>query len=310
MFECFMDKLLIFLGQDDAISIIAGKYCIWLIPALFGYAVLQALVRYFHTQSLIFHMLVTLVVVVVLHIPICWVLVFDWNLDKMEQPYPLKFHIGSLSYYLYFTQRSNALRISKKFFFLAFPSVSMLCLHLYVATSFYFNILKWWSFELLVILVGLLPNPNLKLRFCQSDMFLHDLIINLNICNLHYFITYEISATISTRFQMKGKPQATQEAICSILVLALTDAIILNSVLFFFCFNDMEVVHFVAKIIPLLCLFVSVDAFLGTRAIVNLVTSSFGLNFNGRDLWIGILTRSTLQTITFALLTTFTNWEK
>ncbi|KAL2568847.1 hypothetical protein AAZV13_18G093000 [Glycine max] len=38
-----MDKLLVLLGQDHAISLVAGNYCIWLIPALFGYVVLQAL---------------------------------------------------------------------------------------------------------------------------------------------------------------------------------------------------------------------------------------------------------------------------
>ncbi|KAG4926125.1 hypothetical protein JHK87_051665 [Glycine soja] len=30
----FMDKLLVLLGQDHAISLVAGNYCIWLIPAL------------------------------------------------------------------------------------------------------------------------------------------------------------------------------------------------------------------------------------------------------------------------------------
>ncbi|KAH1200393.1 Protein DETOXIFICATION 9 [Glycine max] len=80
----FMDKLLVLLGQDHAISLVAGNYCIWLIPALFGYAVLQALVRYFQTQSLIFPMLVTSVVVLVLHIPICWVLVFELGLGQNE----------------------------------------------------------------------------------------------------------------------------------------------------------------------------------------------------------------------------------
>lgn len=80
----FMDKLLVLLGQDHAISLVAGNYCIWLIPALFGYVVLQALVRYFQTQSLIFPMLVTSVVVLVLHIPICWVLVFELGLGQNE----------------------------------------------------------------------------------------------------------------------------------------------------------------------------------------------------------------------------------
>ncbi|KAG4939394.1 hypothetical protein JHK85_046113 [Glycine max] len=34
----FMDKLLVLLGQDHAISLVAGNYCIWLIPTLFGYS--------------------------------------------------------------------------------------------------------------------------------------------------------------------------------------------------------------------------------------------------------------------------------
>ena len=41
----FMDKLLIFFGQDPMISLAAGKYCIWLIPSLFAYGILQSLVR-------------------------------------------------------------------------------------------------------------------------------------------------------------------------------------------------------------------------------------------------------------------------
>ncbi|RDX57823.1 Protein DETOXIFICATION 8, partial [Mucuna pruriens] len=51
-----------------------------------------------------------------------------------------------------------------------------------------------------------------------------------------------------------GKPRAAREAICAVLVLALTDAIILN--------NDMEIVHSVVKIILMLCLSINVDAFL------------------------------------------------
>ncbi|RDX99653.1 Protein DETOXIFICATION 8, partial [Mucuna pruriens] len=123
----------------------------------------------------------------------------------------------------------------------------------------------------------------------------------------------------------------------------------LSLALYFFssAINDMEVVHSVAKIIPLLCLSINVDAFLGvlcvrfivlscvlnesgivrdsgwwqTRVIANLVAYyavgisvallfGFGLNFNGHSLWIGILVGSILQTITLALLIIFTNWEK
>ncbi|KAL5123023.1 Protein DETOXIFICATION 9 [Glycine soja] len=331
----FMDKLLILLGQDHAISLIAGNYCIWLIPALFGYAVLQALVRYFQTQSLIFPMLVTSVVVLVLHIPICWVLVFGLGLGQNGAAISIGISYWlSVMLLLIYTKYypscqktkialgSNALRSIKEFFFLAIPSALMICF-------------EWWSFELVVILAGLLPNPKLETSV---------LSICLNICTLHYFIPYGTGAAVSTRVSNElgaRRPQAAREAVFAVIVLAFTDAVVFSSVLF--CFrhvlgfafsNEMEVVHYVAKIVPVLCLSFMVDGFLGVLcgivrgsgwqkigAITNLVAYyavgipvsllfGFGLNFNGKGLWIGILTGSTLQTIILALLTAFTNWEK
>ena len=41
------EKILVFTGQDPLIAKEAGKFIIWLIPALFAYAILQPLVRYF-----------------------------------------------------------------------------------------------------------------------------------------------------------------------------------------------------------------------------------------------------------------------
>ncbi|KAG5528007.1 hypothetical protein RHGRI_028813 [Rhododendron griersonianum] len=40
----FMDKLLVFFGQDPIVSMEAGKYAIWLIPSLFPYAILESMV--------------------------------------------------------------------------------------------------------------------------------------------------------------------------------------------------------------------------------------------------------------------------
>ncbi|KAF7819960.1 protein DETOXIFICATION 9-like [Senna tora] len=46
----FMDRILLVFGQDPLICEAARIYCIYLIPALFGFAVLQSLVRYLQTQ--------------------------------------------------------------------------------------------------------------------------------------------------------------------------------------------------------------------------------------------------------------------
>lgn len=55
----FMDKLLILIGQDPLISLEARKYSVWLIPGLFGCAVLKPTVRYLQTQSLILPFLIS-----------------------------------------------------------------------------------------------------------------------------------------------------------------------------------------------------------------------------------------------------------
>ena len=79
----YLGKVLIFIGQDPTISHEAGKFSIWLVPALFGYAVLQALVRYLQTQSLIVPLLLTSCATLGFHVPLCWVLVFKSGLGSL-----------------------------------------------------------------------------------------------------------------------------------------------------------------------------------------------------------------------------------
>lgn len=79
----FMDKLLILIGQDPLIAHEARNYSIWLIPGLYGSAILKPLVRYLQTQSLIFPMLISSLIILGLHIPICWSLVFKLELGNV-----------------------------------------------------------------------------------------------------------------------------------------------------------------------------------------------------------------------------------
>ena len=79
----YMGKILIFIGQDPLISHEAGKFTMWLVPALFAYAILQPLVRYFQMQSLIIPMLVSSCASLAFHVPLCWVLVFESGLGSL-----------------------------------------------------------------------------------------------------------------------------------------------------------------------------------------------------------------------------------
>lgn len=79
----FMDRFLILIGQDPAISHEARKYSIWLFPALFGSAVHKSLTRYLQTQSLILPMLMSSFFILCFHVPVCWTLVFKLGLGNL-----------------------------------------------------------------------------------------------------------------------------------------------------------------------------------------------------------------------------------
>ena len=75
----FTENLLILIGQDPLISHEAGIYSICLIPTLFPYAILQLLIRYLLTQSLIYPMLLSSVAALVFHIPVSWILIYKFE---------------------------------------------------------------------------------------------------------------------------------------------------------------------------------------------------------------------------------------
>ncbi|XP_075634181.1 protein DETOXIFICATION 14-like isoform X2 [Castanea sativa] len=158
----YMGKLLIFIGQDPLISREAGKFTIWLVPALFAYATLQPLVRYFQTQSLVKPMLISTCAILCFHIPLCWALVFKSGLENLGAALAICIsywlNVILLGLYMNYSPACTKTRVPLsmdlfqgigEFFRFAIPSAIMICL-------------EWWSFELLILLSGLLPNPKLE----------------------------------------------------------------------------------------------------------------------------------------------------
>lgn len=78
----YTEKLLVFIGQDPLISAEAGKFAIYLIPTLFPYAILQCLVRFMQTQSMIFPMLWTSLLSLCFQLVLCWAFVFKFDLGN------------------------------------------------------------------------------------------------------------------------------------------------------------------------------------------------------------------------------------
>ncbi|XP_055803172.1 protein DETOXIFICATION 2-like [Solanum dulcamara] len=331
----FMDKLLILMGQDPVISVEASNYSIWLIPALFGGAVLRPLFRYLLIQSLIIPILLSAFLVLCLHISLSWLFIFQLGLGKSGAAIAFSFSIWTfVALLVFYISRSNSCertrtRLNKdaflaigQFFRYATPSALMVCL-------------KWWSLEVLTLLSGLLPNPKLETSV---------LSICLTISALHFAVPYGLGTGASTRVSNElgsGNPQKALVAVRVAMFLAVAETVVASTVTFL-CrgvlgkaySNDQQVVDYVAAITPFLCLTIITDSLqavicgvargsgwqiigayvnLGAFYLVGIpvaVVLCFLVNLKAKGLWIGLLVGSVIQATSLSLILAFTDWQK
>ncbi|VVA33680.1 Hypothetical predicted protein [Prunus dulcis] len=331
----FFDKLLPLVGQDPLISLEARKYSVWLIPALFGGAILKPLTRYLQSQSSIFPMLLSSFVILLFHILATWGFVYKVGLGSKGAAISFSMstwlYVILLLFYALISSAFEKTRITfsvesllhiRQFFRLAVPSAVMVCL-------------KWWSCELIILLSGLLPNPKLETSV---------LSICLTISTLHFTISYGFGAAASIRVSNElgaDNPQAARVAVWAAMFLSVTEAVIVSTTLFF-CrhvlghvfSSEKPVVDYIAVMAPLICLSVFMDSLqavlsgiargsgwqsigayvnLGAFYLVGLpvgVVLGFPLRLRGKGLWIGIVAGSIVQSALLALITGFTSWSK
>ncbi|KAL8052934.1 hypothetical protein ABFS82_05G037900 [Erythranthe guttata] len=330
-----MGDVLVLLGQDPLISREAGKFIVWLTPALFGYATLQPLLRYYQMQSLITPMLISSCVTVCFHTILCWLLVFKSGLGNIGAAIAMSLSIWMnvviLGLYMKFSAKCRKTRapISMKifhgvgeFFRFAVPSALMVCL-------------EWWSYELVILMSGLLTNPQLEtsvLSVCMNTVYTLS------------GIPYGLAAAGSTRISNElgaGKPREARISLIALMLLASISAITLSTILFatrnvfgYVFSNEAEVVDYLSNMAPLLCFSVILDSLQGSLAgvargcgwqdigaYINLAAFylfgipiagilSFWFSFRGKGLWVGVLSGATMQTLMLGIKASCTNWEK
>ncbi|KAJ0095833.1 hypothetical protein Patl1_15215 [Pistacia atlantica] len=252
-----MGKLLNLMGQDPLISTESGKFTVWLVPALFGYAALQPLVRYFQVQSLITPLLMSSCVTICFHIFISWALILEFELNNIGAALAIGMsywlNVLLLGLYMMYSSSCEKTRVPVsmelfrgigEFFRLAIPSAFMVCTRVSNALG-------------------------------------------------------------------AGNPQAARVAV-----------------------RTAEVVDYVTKMAPLICLCVMLNGFQAVLsgiarasgwqdlgAYVNLVAYylcgipvaailGFWLQLRGQGLWIGIQVGAFVQSVLLAILTSCQNWEK
>lgn len=85
IFSIILDNtkfIMILLGQDQAVSMEAGKYAKLVILYLSAYGLIQCLNKFLQVQNTILPTILILMVVVSLCFPICWIIVHKSRLGK------------------------------------------------------------------------------------------------------------------------------------------------------------------------------------------------------------------------------------
>ncbi|KAK7358176.1 hypothetical protein VNO77_00100 [Canavalia gladiata] len=254
-------SILIFIGQDPEISAEAGKYAQLMVPSLFAYGLLQCLNRFLQTQNIVFPMLFSSGVTVLLHLLLCWIMVFKSGLGSRGAPIANSIsywmNVLILTLYVKFSPSceqtwtgfsKEALHNILSFFRLAIPSALMVCL-------------ETWSFEMMVLLSGLLPNPKLEASV---------LSICLNTGSTVWMISCGLSAAASTRVSNElgaGRPWAARLAVYVVSVIALIEGSLIAAVMILVrnvwghaYSNDVEVINYITIMLPFLALSSFVDA--------------------------------------------------
>ncbi|XP_010415814.1 PREDICTED: protein DETOXIFICATION 14 [Camelina sativa] len=331
----YMGDILSAIGQDPMVAQEAGKFATWLIPALFGYATLQPLVRFFQAQSLILPLIMSSISAVCVHVVLCWSLVFKFGLGSLGAAIAIGvsywLNVTVLGLYMTFSSSCSKSRapISMslfegmgEFFRFGIPSASMICL-------------EWWSFEFLVMLSGILPNPKLETSV---------LSVCLSTISSLYQIPESLGAAASTRVANElgaGNPKQARMAVYTVMVITGVESIMVSAIVFaarnvfgYLFSSEIEVVDYVRSMAPLVALSVIFDALHAVLsgvargsgrqdigAYVNLaayylcgiptaVLLAFRFKMGGRGLWIGITVGSFVQAVLLGLIVILTNWKQ
>ena len=331
----YTGQILLLFGQDPEIAMEAGSYIRWLIPSLFVYGPLQCHVRFLQTQNMVLPVMLSSGVTALNHILVCWLLVYKLGLGNkgaaLANTISYLTNVSILALYIRISPSckstwtglsTEAFRDILGFLRLAVPSALMVCW-------------EWWSFELLVLVSGFLPNPKLEASV---------LSISLNTISLVFRVPYGLSAAISTRVSNElgaGRPDAARLATQVIMLLGVVSsisvslAIVLMRNLWGYAYsNDKEVVEYISRIMPIIavaflfddmqcvlsgivrgCGFQKIGSYVNLSAyylvgIPAALCFAFVYHLGGVGLWMGITCALVIQTVLFMSITLRTNWDK
>ena len=250
---CFTTPLLLMVGQDPEISALAGKYTLFMIPALFPFLVGDCLRRYLQGQGIMKASMYITLAASLFNIFLQWLFVWSpWSVGFIGAAIATSITDAMLPVlhilYIAFVQGkktwggwdwNEATDTAQLYKFVEFgiPGVLMMCA-------------EWWAFEIIALAAGIL-----------GDDILAAQTIVLNTCSLFYMNPLGVSIATSVRIGNtlgSNKPNTSRHVAFTAIILAFCVALFNAGTIFGFrnvwgylFTSDKAVVLIVAQILPL-----------------------------------------------------------
>ncbi|XP_027062612.1 protein DETOXIFICATION 40-like [Coffea arabica] len=331
----FSKPILLFLGQSPDIASAAALFVYGLIPQIFGYAVNFPIQKFMQAQSIVQPSAYISTATLVLHLVLSWLAVYKFGLGLLGASLVLSISwwIIVIGQFIYIVKSEKCKRTWTGFTLQAFSglwgffklsaaSAVMLCL-------------EAWYFQILVLLAGLLPNPELALDA---------LSICMTIAGWVFTISIGFNAAASVRVSNElgaGHPKSAAFSVAVVnvasFIISVIAAVIILALrrVMSYAFTEGEVVaDAVSDLSPLLAVTVVLNGIqpvlsgvavgCGWQAFVAYVNvgcyylvgiplgSVLGFYFQlgAKGLWSGMLGGTIMQTIILLWVTIRTDWIK
>ncbi|CAL0333920.1 unnamed protein product [Lupinus luteus] len=331
----FSKPILIFLGESPRIASAASLFVFGLIPQIFAYAINFPIQKFLQAQSIVAPSAYISTATLFIHILLSWVAVYKIGLGLLGASLvlSLSWWIIVIAQFVYIVKSEKCKRTWRgftvqafsglpEFFKLSAASAVMLCL-------------ETWYFQILVLLAGLLPNP---------EIALDSLSICTTVSGWVFMISVGFNAAASVRVSNELGAKNPKSASFSVLVVTLISFIIsaiialvvlaLRDVISYVFTEGEAVAAAVSDLCPLLSLaillngiqpvlsgvavgcgwqtfvaYVNVGCYYGIGIPFGSVLG-FYFNFGAKGIWLGMLSGTVLQTIILMWVTFRTDWNK
>lgn len=188
------DRLLLWMGQDPDIAIAAGRFTFLLSPCLIMDGIDQCMRRYLSSQSVVLPLMFVNLIATLLAPVLLWYFIIrcDWGFDGAAVAWNCVQAISMSGLFFYLLYHNSQQEPSQRtwtgwtrealtdwiiYIKVSIPSMVMLCL-------------DWWTFEIIVMLSGLLPRPEVTMSMMG---------ITFNIHELCFMAAHGLSGAASTR---------------------------------------------------------------------------------------------------------------